>query len=202
MQNTVSEIDNFAHMVKETAEKVESLGQQSEDIGSVVTLISEIADQTNLLALNAAIEAARAGEHGRGFAVVADSVKQLAERTLTATKDISKTVEAMRVGVETSVKFMRDERASVESVQSSMKQNLIANANILDCVEKVADMVQRIAVAAEEQSATGNDVSQNMDGIIGLTREVRKSISEIHQASGKLTFLATDLDQMVGWFKT
>jgi methyl-accepting chemotaxis protein len=201
MQVTVQELDRFAGSVKEAAAKVESLGEQSEEISAVVTLIHDIADQTNLLALNAAIEAARAGEQGRGFAVVADNVRQLAQRTSAATGDISRTVKAMQASVKTSVSFMQEERDSVNRVQGQVQQTLCAIDEIVAYVEQVADMVQRTAVAAEEQSATSEDVSRNMDGISVIARELRSSFADIKNSSGSLSHLATDLNSMVGWFR-
>ncbi|MBI5657383.1 MAG: methyl-accepting chemotaxis protein [Geobacter sp.] len=201
MHTTVQELNKFAETVKESAAKVESLGQQSDEINNVVTLIKDIADQTNLLALNAAIEAARAGDMGRGFAVVADEVRALAEKTTSATEDIAKTVRQMQGSVADSVTFMKDERDSVSSVLDYVNRTLSSIDEIVNCVSQVTDMVQRIAVAAEEQSSTSEDISRNMEQISAVTRELKNSFADIQRSSGDLSQLALELNGMVGWFK-
>jgi methyl-accepting chemotaxis protein len=201
MDITVKELTKFADTVKESAEKVESLGQKSQEINNIITLIKEIADQTNLLALNAAIEAARAGEQGRGFAVVADNVRQLAERTTMATDDIANTVKTMQLEVKESVDFMKGERKAIDEVLDRVNGTLKAIDEIASYVEQVADMVQRIAAATEEQSSASDEVSHNMESIAGITRELNNSVGEIKRTAEDLSKLALDLNSMAGWFK-
>ncbi len=201
MDITARELIKFADMVKESAEKVESLGHKSTEINNIIILIKEIADQTNLLALNAAIEAARAGEQGRGFAVVADNVRQLAERTTVATDDIANTVRTMQTEVSESVNFMKEERNSIGRVLDHVKNTLKSIDEIATYVEQVADMVQRIAAATEEQSSTSEEVSHNMENIAAITRQLSSSIGEIKRASEDLSRLAAELNSMAGWFK-
>ncbi|MBA4374414.1 MAG: methyl-accepting chemotaxis protein [Thermodesulfovibrio sp.] len=202
MNVTLEELHKFAGTFKESAGKIEGLGRKSDEINNVVTLIREIADQTNLLALNAAIEAARAGEQGRGFAVVADEVRKLAERTAQATDDIGVTVRTMQSEVKESVDFMKKERDSVEIVLEKVKGTKKSIEDIVTYVEQVADMIQRIAVATDEQSSTSDMVSHSMEDVAVITRQLSSSILEIKRASGDLSRLAAELNTMAGWFKT
>ena len=201
MDTTVDELTKFAEIVRESAEKVESLGHKSREINNIVTLIKEIADQTNLLALNAAIEAARAGEQGRGFAVVADSVRQLAERTTLATDDISKTVKSMQVEVSASVNFLKEERESIGTVLEHVKKTLGSINEMVSDVGQVTDMVQRIAAATEEQSSASEEVSHNLENIAVVTRQLSNSIGEIKSTAEDLSRFASELNTMAAWFK-
>ncbi len=201
MHATSQELQKFADTVKVSAAKVESLGQKSEEINNIITLIKEIADQTNLLALNAAIEAARAGEHGRGFAVVADNVRQLAERTTVATEDVANTVRSMQTEVEESVNYMKEEKDSIVRVLEHVNSTLRSIEEIASYVEGVTDMVQRIAVATEEQSSVSEEITHNMENISVITRGLSNSIVEIKRAAEDLSKVALELNSMAGWFK-
>ena len=201
MNKTVEEMNRFAEAVNESAGRVSSLGQESEQIGEVVAFIKDIADQTNLLALNAAIEAARAGDQGKGFAVVADSVRGLAERTTTATEDIAAMVKKMQQSVGYSVRFIEEERTSLDMVVGTIQQTLAAIDEIAAYVGQVADMVSETSVAADAQTTTSVEITKNMTAIEEVTREVARCFEDIQGSASSLSRLAGELKTMVSWFK-
>jgi methyl-accepting chemotaxis protein len=196
-----SELGRFVETVNESAKEVESLGKNSEEVQSIVDLIKEIADQTNLLALNAAIEAARAGEQGRGFAVVADNVRELAEKTVVAANEIAGMIERMQKEIKRSVASMQAQKHSVGKVSEQTAETLSAMDGVVSYVEKVADMVDRIAVAMEEQPSTANEVTKNMENIATVTRQLRGSSADMRGTSEELSKIAFGLSETTNWFK-
>ncbi|MEN6617686.1 MAG: methyl-accepting chemotaxis protein, partial [Syntrophorhabdus sp.] len=134
INETVAVMTKINEMVKMSAGIIKNLGVRSDQIGTVVELINDIADQTNLLALNAAIEAARAGEHGRGFAVVADEVRKLAERTTQATKEIGETIVAMQSETKSAVSSME---AGVREVELGAHETAKSGSALQEILKQI-----------------------------------------------------------------
>lgn len=202
VQQTVNGITQIAGTVTDLSGLIEKLGANSAQIGTIVSVINDIADQTNLLALNAAIEAARAGEQGRGFAVVADEVRKLAERTSKATSEIAGMTKDIQKDTELAVVSMQRGKAQAEDgVTLAQKANESLD-KIVDASERGTEMIIQIATAAEELGATASQISRTTVSVADLTRESADLISKMNESSGQLATLAVSLKKTAGWFKT
>ncbi|UZT80482.1 methyl-accepting chemotaxis protein [Ectopseudomonas chengduensis] len=198
---TIHSIRQLAQEVESASDTIQTLEQETANIGAVLAVIKGIAEQTNLLALNAAIEAARAGEQGRGFAVVADEVRALAARTQESTKDIQQMIERLQAGVQNAVKATHSgsarARQSVEQA-AGVDQALSVTG---DSVQRINDMAAQIATACEEQSSVTEEIARNISDIRDLSNEAAQTSEQSTRASQHLSELSHRLAQLVGRFR-
>ena len=201
VERAVREVQEIAATVHSSADFVKSLGDRSVQIGEIVSVINEIADQTNLLALNAAIEAARAGEQGRGFAVVADEVRKLAERTAHSTSEIGSMIKAIQEEVKKAGESMENATVKVASGVELSVQGGTALREIVTRVDDLQLMVQQIASATDEMSATSEQMTRDIEQIASVSKDTSSSAGHTAQASSELTKLSVDLQQVIGRFR-
>ena len=197
---TVAKMEDIGTVIDEAVATVERLRGSSEAIGEIVATIDEIADQTNLLALNAAIEAARAGDHGKGFAVVADEVRKLAERTGKATGEIADMIGAVQEETGSAVEVIRAGRSEVEAGITLAEASEAAFTEIVEATGTVAEQVDTIAVATEEQSTTSEQISRNIESISSVSEGQARGVTEVAQVAEDLSQLTNDLQGLADEF--
>jgi len=198
---TIEGMNRIAQVVQESAKTVQELAKSSDKIGEIIGVIDDIADQTNLLALNAAIEAARAGEQGRGFAVVADEVRKLAERTGKATKEITDMIKGIQSDTKGAVTSMEQGITEVQQGRELADKAGESLTAIATYSQKVMDMIQQIATAAEEQSAASEQIARSVEGIARVTKENATGVEQSAAAAEQLNRQAEGMQKMFGRFK-
>jgi len=197
----VGEILQIETVVVKAAQQMDDLGRQANEIGSIVSVIKEVADQTNLLALNAAIEAARAGEQGRGFAVVADEVRKLAERTTSSAQQITNMVQSIQVSSDAAAKAMQESNDLVGQSASQIRNAGTSMQKINDSSAGVMCSITDISQALKEQRIAGVEIAQHVEKIAQMTDAGRASANEVASAANELASLAEALIQEVAKFR-
>lgn len=200
VHNTIKGMDNIREQIQDTSKRIKRLGESSQEIGDIVSLIDDIADQTNILALNAAIQASMAGDAGRGFAVVADEVQRLAERSSSATKQIETLVRAIQNDTNEAVISM--EQTTTEVVRGArLAQDAGVALEEIEGVSKVlAALIQSITNAAQQQADLGEQISQTMTVIQQTTSQTTSGTAATARSMGNLAKMASAMRRSVSGF--
>ena len=197
VEEAISAITEVHALTGPLKESMGRLGEQAEDIGQIMNVITDIADQTNLLALNAAIEAARAGDAGRGFAVVADEVRKLAEKTMSATKEVGDAIHVIQDGAAANVRNVDTAAEAVERATALANQSGEALAHIVAFAEETAGQVESIAAAAEEQSAASEEINRAVEDINSIAAETADGMRQSAEAITDLAELSSQLRALI-----
>ncbi|HEX5504225.1 MAG TPA: methyl-accepting chemotaxis protein [Thermomicrobiales bacterium] len=198
---TVEGMGRIREQVQETSKKIKRLGESSQEIGTIVALIQDVADRTELLALNAAIQAAMAGEHGKGFAVVAEEVRRLAERTGEASKQIGALVKGIQAETAEAVAAMEDGTREVVT-GSHLADEAGQSLQAIDAiVAQLAELIEAISFAAEQQARASAGIAQAMSEISAVTQHTTAGAELASTSVAGLATLANDLRSSVAAFR-
>lgn len=200
VQNTIHGMDTIREQIQDTSKRIKRLGESSQEIGDIVSLINDIADQTNILALNAAIQASMAGDAGRGFAVVADEVQRLAERSAAATKQIETIVKTIQTDTNEAVISMEQTTSEVVNGARLAQDAGVALEEIEGVSANLAELIQNISNAARQQASSAGHISNTMNVIQEITSQTSAGTAATAQSIGDLANMALELRESVAGF--
>lgn len=201
VNRSIEGMDHIREQIQETSKRIKRLGESSQEIGNIVSLINDIADQTNILALNAAIQASMAGEAGRGFAVVADEVQRLAERSASATKQIEGLVKTIQTDTNEAVISMEQTTAEVVRGANLAKDAGIALDEIQTVSGDLAKLIASISDAAKLQSASASHIATTMNVVQEITSQTTTATFDTARSVSELASMAESLRESVTDFK-
>jgi methyl-accepting chemotaxis protein len=190
---TATGIDEIRVTTAQSADRILALGERSQEIGRVLTIIDEIAEQTKILALNAAIEAARAGEAGKGFAVVAGEIRKLADSVTESTSEIGRVVREIQSS--TSALVMATEKAAKKVDEGKTIAHRTADAldGIVQHVEETTDAARQISIATQQQRTASDQVVVSMREVAQVSQQQAAAARQVSATVGELNALADSL---------
>lgn len=201
VQNTIGGMERIREQIRETEKRIQRLGESSQEIGEIVSLIDGISEQTNILSLNAAIQAAMAGDAGMGFAVVADEVQQLAVKSSQAAKEVENIVKAIRGDTARAFESMGHAISEVTTGTKLAHDAGHALGKIENVSKTLSELIQGISTAAEEQAKVSGKIFKMMEIIESIARETASGTAVTAESIDKLTSLVTALQVSVKEFK-
>ncbi len=193
-QNVVTTVNSAGQTMAELFQSIFAIDRVSQ-------VIRGIAEQTNLLALNAAIEAARAGESGRGFAVVADEVRKLAENASKQTSEITASVHEIQRITQIAVTTMEAAGTHVAGADSAASAARAGLDAVAEQGSEVALISRRIADGTRQQSAAGNEIAGQVEGIVGGIEQTSSSIAQVSEKTLQMKDTSSRLRQLIAYFR-
>lgn len=201
VRETINGMDTIRGQIQETSKRIKRLGESTQEIGDIVSLINDIAEQTNVLALNAAIQAASAGGSGQGFGVVADEVQQLAESATNATKRISGLVQTIQLDTAEAVRSMEATTSQVVNGARLAEDAGVALAQTEQASTELSNLIQGVSDEAQTYSEQAGRISELMDGIRNVSVKTSKGTSVTAGSVAQLADLVMQLQASVADFK-
>ncbi len=202
LDRSLNAIQDINTQVGELSDTVDRLSASSEEIGNIISVISDIADQTNLLALNAAIEAARAGEAGRGFAVVADEVRKLAEKTQSATTEIGKIISALQSETLTVNTTMKEAAQTVTVGVSTITDAKVTFDTIITAMDEIKNANSGMSASVLEQTRSMNEIGARLENVTDSIKQSFIAVSNVNDTVAQLQKDSSELMALAGEFRT
>ncbi len=196
VMNTLDAMEEIKTRSQSSASRILTLGERSQQIGQVLTIINNIADQTKILALNAAIEAARAGEAGKGFSVVAVEIRKLAESVVDSTAEISTIMTEIQGAANDLVIATEQELAQVQhgvDLAHSTGENL---EQILETIERTTVAAKEISAATQQQKSATDQVVKAMREVAAVAQQTAAGGRQVASTAEQLAAIATESSQV------
>ncbi|RUO76076.1 methyl-accepting chemotaxis protein [Idiomarina seosinensis] len=201
LRNNMEQIEQLSSSMKESAEAIRELDENTQNIGQILEVIKGITEQTNLLALNAAIEAARAGEAGRGFAVVADEVRNLAQRTADSAEEIENMIERVRQGTKAVVGVIKQSESTSEECVASAGESTGHMTEIDEIIVQIDDVNHSVASATEQQNKVVKSLDADIVSVSELNDKNQTNLKQTNEACQQLQQEFDRLESLVSKFK-
>ncbi len=199
MTQAMSSVAALSDSVISAGTMIERLGEESKEIGGIISVIKGVADQTNLLALNAAIEAARAGEQGRGFAVVADEVRSLASKTQESAGEIETIIEKIIRSVQETSDTVSQSVSLAQDSDESIEGVVVSYSELVGYMAQVSGLGGELATATRHELHTAEQVFDKLQGIRSIGETTQDSSQMMAEASKELHSLGEQLEQLAKW---